>query len=73
MGNQYKHVAKYSVCIGIQFKKISVKFEFFYICELKSYDTRKKTLSIKFEECSCVKKHAIIFFVFHTVVNKADV
>ena len=64
MGNQDKHVAKYSVFIGIQFQIISVKLEFFNICELKSYDTRKKTLSIKFEKWSCVKKRAIIFLFF---------
>ena len=63
MGNQDKHVVKYSICMGIQFQIIWVKFEFFNICELKSCDTRKKTLSIKFEECSCVRKRAIIFFL----------
>ena len=55
--------------MGIQFQIFSVKFEFFIICELKSYNTRKKTLSIKFEECSCVRKCAIIF-LFSIHVSK---
>ena len=59
-----KHVAKYSVYMGIQFQIISVKIEFFNICEFKSYDTRKKNLSIKFEECSYFRKRAIIFFPY---------
>ena len=29
MGNQGKHTAKYSVCVGIQCQTISAKFEFF--------------------------------------------
>ena len=33
--------------MGIQFQIISVNFEFLNICELKSCDTRKKTLFIK--------------------------
>ena len=73
MGNQDKHVAKYSVYMGIQFQIISGKFEFFNICELKSYDTRKKILSIKFEECSCVRKRAIIFlFSIHLSIKPTE-
>ena len=34
------------------------------ICELKTYDTRKKTSLVKFEECSCVRKRAINVFLF---------
>ena len=47
MGNQDKHVAKYSVCRGIQFQIISLKFKFPDIYELKTHATRKTTLLIK--------------------------
>ena len=73
MGNQDKHVAKYSVCMGIQFHIILVKFEFFNICELKSYNARKKTLSIKFEKCSCVRKGTIfVFFSIHLSIKLTE-
>ena len=40
MGNQEKHVAtKYSVCMGIQFQIISLKFKFSNIYELKTHAT----------------------------------
>ena len=56
--------------MGIQFQIISLKFNFFNNCELKSYDSRKKTLSIKFEECSCVRKRPIIFlFSIHLSIK----
>ena len=50
-----------------------MKFEFFNICELKSYDTRKKTLPIKFKECNCVRKRAIIFlFSIHLSIKLTE-
>ena len=68
MGNQGKHAAKYVRC-----KIILVNCKLSNICELKTYDSRKKTLLIKFEECSYVRKRTIIiFFVFHAFVNKTD-
>ena len=72
MGNQGKRAAKDSVCMGIQCQIISLKFKFCKICELKTLDTRKTILFIKFEECSCVRKRVISSYVFHTFVNKAD-
>ena len=75
MDNQDKQgqtCRKIQSCMGIQFQIISVKFEFFNICELKSYDTRKKTLSIIFEECSCGKKRAIIFFFIHLSIKPTE-
>ena len=32
---------------------------------------KKNTLRFKFEECSCVRKREINYFVFHTFVNKS--
>ena len=73
MGNRGTHAAKYSVCMGIQLQIIWVKFELFNICELKSYDTRKKILFIKFEECSCVRKRAINFlFSIHLLIKPTE-
>ena len=62
MGNQGKHAAKCSACLEIQCQIILVKFKFSNICEFKTYDNRTKTLLIKFEEFSCVRKREIIFF-----------
>ena len=36
--------------------------QFSNICELKTYNTRKKTLISKFKECSCIRKRAINVF-----------
>ena len=55
--------------MGIQCQ-ISFKLKFSNICELKTHDTRKTTTLAKFEECSCVRKHAISFYVFYSFVCK---
>ena len=47
--------AKYCVCMGIQCQIISVKFYFFDIYKLKTYNAWKKILLIKFERCRCVQ------------------
>lgn len=65
--NQGKRTAKYSLVWRIQCQKISVKFEFSNINELKTYDTRKTILPIKFEGCSCVRRRSVNCFVFHTL------
>ena len=56
-----KHVTKYRVCMGTQFRIISLKFKFSNIYELKTHVTRRTTLLIRFEECSCVRKCVINF------------
>ena len=61
----------YSVCMEIQCQIISMKFKFSNICKLKTHSTRKtETLLIKFEECSCVRKRVINFYVFYSFVCK---
>ena len=67
MDNPGKRTAKYSLVRRIQYQIISVKFEFSNGNELKTYDTRKTILPIKFEECSCVRRRAVNCFVFHTL------
>ena len=42
------------------------KQKFSNICELKTHDTRKTILLIKFEEYSCVRKRVINFYIFYT-------
>ena len=50
--------------MGIQCQILSVKFKFYYICTLKTYDTRRKILLIQnFKECSWVTKRAINYFL----------
>ena len=64
MGNQGKQPRPRVLSV------FSVSVKFFNICELKTNDTRKKTLLIKFEECSCGRKRAIEFlFSIHLCVN----
>ena len=56
--------------MGIECQIISLKFKFSNICKLKTHDTRKRSLLIKFEEYRSVRKRIINFHVFYTVVCK---
>ena len=72
MGNLGKHAVKYSVCMGVHYRIISVKFKFSNIRELKTHDIRKKIYPSNMRNAAVLESVQLIF-VFHAFVCKFSV